>query len=377
MKRILVSLIMVATMIALLVAPALVVAEEIPITTNVTISTGGDPPIVKCKWEQEPATVNCTTPESGDPTHAENGTQINPPMLKCDTKPIQYYAVVTDPQGVAAVTHVFADVFHPADSPYPYNDSDDLKGPLFKYEIGFHFVSTFDDAEDLVREAYDAGLIKFGAGYDLAEVIRELDKGEAEIWMGEEDIDYEQPGGMYDVNVYAIDLTNNLSEALSNQFCYVPTCGIEVDFDSIHYGSVDLGVEKLISGDTEWSVSAPQPAGANQTNGATVRNIGNTWTSLIISQDDMGFGQEEGVWNVFYDTRMGSDDTFYVQYEPEQTVTLVNALGLSKRDELDFSIKVMKPSIWSSYNGTMTLCCEIRNFAYNSSCIVGIPDECV
>ena len=372
MKRILASLIMVAMMLIAIAAPALA-----DVTTDVTVSSGGgEIPIVKCKWEQEPNTVNSTL-ETGDPTHAINGTQVNPPLVKCAVKPISYYAVVTDEEDGGSVSQVYADVWHPDDSPAPYSTGDDPRGPYFKYEIAFSKLGHTATERALLTTAYDAGLVTFGVGYNLTEAIFEMEKGTADLWMGEEVIDYEQPAGDYKVEVFAVDHQNNQSAVVTNYFEYVAICGIEIDFTSISYGPVNLGIEKMVAGDTNWAAPAA-PAGAGQSNLATVRNIGNTWASVVICQDDMGFGKtgtgDEATWNVMFDARMGNDDTYYEQYAPEEEVTLLNALGLSSKDELDFSIKVIKG--FGTHSGTMTLGCFTRDFGYDAEAIVGILDPC-
>ena len=316
-------------------------------------------PVVKCKWEQQPVDV---TPymEDGDPEHLKDGFQILPPLEAGATKTICYYAVVTDEEDMGNVAQVFADVYHPTGSPEPYGPSKTggiQKLPYFKYEIPFSYNCTGDEAEAIVTAAYDAGLITFNEpDYDVYDVLHELDKGTAALWMGCAEIDYEQPAGLYGVYVYAIGTNDDFSEPLWNQFEYVPACGIEVDFTEIDFGSINLGVEKMIPGDTIWD----NPAGINH---ATVRNIGNTWAHVTVEFDDMGFGHDSNEnWNVQYDARMGSDNTYYEgNIMPYEERMLDNALGLSKKDELDFSIKILKGT--GEHFGTITLECEVEPFS--------------
>ena len=355
MKKLIV-LTLTVLMVLSLVAPGIALASETG-STSVNVATGGgEYPVVKCKWEIEPNDPNY---ESGDPAHLTPGTQINPPLAACTTKTICYYAVVTDEEDGGDVSQVFADVYHPNGSPEPYGPSvvggvDPM--PYFKYEVPFSYYVTGDPAEAIVWDAYYMGLITFNSDYDINDVIYELDKGTAAIWYGCEEIDYEQPGGYYNVYDYAVDDNNNLSEALYNQFLYVPTCGIEVDFTGINFGSTNLGVEKMIPGDTIWDCDP----GINH---ATVRNIGNTWTHVKIMFDDMDFGKDStGKWNVNFDARMGSDDAYYVgPIMPEQWYTLPNALNLSYKDELDISINILKG--FGPHTGTIYLECVTEPFA--------------
>jgi len=356
-------------------------------TTSVTVATGGGMnPIVKCKFEWE-LDNNITVPpdttpiaaansmESGDKAHAVPGSQFNPPMIKSSVKMLQYFAVVTDEEEGGNVAQVFVDVYHPAGVPAPYSTSSDPRGPLFKYEIPFDMVGHDAAARDKVNAAYNAGLIKFGPAYNITDVIFEMTKGTADLWMGQKEIDYEQPAGNYTVNCYAIDHNSNTSALLQNTFLYVPLAGVEVDFNAINYGSVNLGVHKMIAGDTIWNTplaAAPSP------NLATVRNIGNTWAHVKITESDLGLGKDGlGRWNVQFDARMGSDDANKVLFDPFVATTLPNVLALSSQDELDLSIKVIKGFSGQSYSGTITIGAVAESFDYRPIPVInpGIDGE--
>jgi len=368
-KRLLIAVTMVI-LLALLLPTAMVSANN-PSTagTSVSIQTGGgSPPIVKCKWEQDTSGYL----EDGDQPHAVYtpsdmaNSQFNPPMIKDAKKMIQYFAVVTDEEDGGDVAQVYADVFHPEDSPPKYSSNTDPRGRLFKYEVPFTNqageYTAADKAAEIayVNAAYNPHLITFQDGFTLSDVVYELEKGTASLWMGQIEIDYEQPAGYYRVEDYAIDQTSNISEVLINYFEYVAVAGVEVDFSTINYGSVRLGVEKMVTGDTIWDTplaAAPSP------NPATVRNIGNTWAHVTIRQTDMGFGQDgNDNWNVMFDARMGSDDVNKVSYAPNTTVRLPNYLQLSSQDELDLSIVVIKGTSGSTYKGTVVIGATIEPF---------------
>ena len=358
-------------LITMVIAIVLILAATVPaaaatsVGIGVTVQQGGgDPPAVKCKWEQDLT----TTLEDGDPSHATPLSQFLPPMVKNGKKPVQYFAVVTDLQDGGNVAQAFADVYHPSNAPAPYNASKDPRGAYFKYEVPFRNLaggySTGEKAAEvaLVTAAYNAGLITFQTGFSLADVTMELNKGTAALWYGSAELDYEQPAGLYTVNVYAIDQNSNASAVLMNKFLYVPVAGVEVDFTSVAYGSVSLGVEKMVAGDTTW-VSPAAPAGVGQSNQATVRNIGNTWAHVIITESDLGLGKDiTNMWNVRFDARMGNDDVNKVYFDPNVATTLPNYLLLSTQDELDFSILVKKGMSGQGYTGTMTIGASIEPF---------------
>jgi len=370
--------------ISVLVALVFVLSFAIPamaasISSEVTVKSTGNAPVIKVKWEQEPI----TDLESGDIPHllfqpaAPSNAQFNPPMVKGAKKPIEYFAVVTDLEEGGNVAQVFADVFHPGNSPAPYNNSSDPRGKYFKYEIPFAATVQFlpggiiSDSEKnseiaLVNAAYNAKLLTFNAGFGLADVLTELSKGTAVLWKGTALIDYEQPAGEYTVKAYAIDHTNGTSTPLINTFTYVPLAGVEVDFNKIVYGSVSMDVEKMIAGDTVWDANpTPVTVGEGQGKQATVRNIGNTWAHVTIKQDDMGFGKDiNGLWNVGFDARMGNSDSFKVFYDPNVLTVLPNYLKLSTQDELDLSIKVHKAVPGQTlYSGGIVIGATIEPFA--------------
>ena len=352
MKKIL-ALTLTVLLVLSVLTPAVTLAAE-SAGTAVNVTSTGIPPVVKCKWEQQPANIEPTL-EDGDPSHAVPGFQILQPVQACTTKIICYYAVVTDEEDGGNVAQVFADVYHPAGSPEPYGPSK-MGGiqnlPYFKYEIPFTDLGCGDEAEAIVQAAYDAGLITFDTDYDLADVLYELDKCTAHLWFGCAEIDYEQPAGDYRVYDYAIDTNDDFSCPLYNEFLYVPVCGIEADFTSINFGSTNLGVEKMVPGDTIWDCVP----GVNH---ATVRNIGNVWAHVQVMFDDMGFGKQiDGTWNVQFDARMGSNNAYYEgNIMPYEWRTLPKAHGLSQKDELDFSIKVIKGT--GEHSGAITLDCEM------------------
>jgi hypothetical protein len=373
----------------------------IDVGTGVDVSGGTTtPPIVKCKWEQDIT----TDLEDGDILHQTPGAQFLPPAVFGGTKVIQYWAVVTDPEGVSTVKTVSAEVYHPAGP--PENGSK-------KYQVIMEKVSKFDVGLPAYRAARAAGLVMYGPGYGGAspyeppcmipnptdptlppipvdqvidpatgeiictdDIWYELDKCTAEVYMGWELIDYHQPAGDYRVVVDACDNGNAWAGQatpptdLENYFTYLPVAAFEIDFNSLTYGTVSVCNEKWVAGDTVFQ--NPYPDAAPVPNPASVRNIGNVDIQLTVEQTDMGFGYSgtpptaysgqvppavgASNWNVVFDARLGSDPANAMYYDPEVEVTLPNKLPLCNTEELDFSIHIIK-STSGSHDGTLTIGC--------------------
>jgi hypothetical protein len=400
--------------------------------TNVTIGSGTTQPVLKCKWEQEPdnniydeAGVNLNLNnvnylESGDTLHLDypgqpgndshGWSQFNPPLMQNTQKLIEYYTVVKKLNN-GTIGNVFALVFHPVGSPAPYGTYagtvpspgargvDGSQAYLFKYKVSYAKVGNGQlgnpDYDSTViatfNAAADAHLIKFieQAGFTRAEVLDELQQGEANLYRGTGYLDFEQPANNYTVDCYAQANDGTLSASINNYFWYVPTCGIEVDFNSISFGNIGLNQEVSVGGDQVWGPSK-----------ATVRNIGNTWTHVTVAETDMAFGitgpgtagtqyvrigngstapvppATHGVapadtsWNVYFDAQMGVSSLYKAYFTPNKNTTdvlqnvavvLPNYLGLSMQDKLDFSIFVFEGA--GTHTGTLTLGCQIQAFS--------------
>ena len=323
-------------------------------TGLISDTSGGANPIVKAKWEANPDRY------TDDSTSA--GAQFMPSGQFGVNKTIAMCAVVTDPDGLADIDAVYADVFYPVDvelgtSHVALPDQSGLGcGALMQEDT----LTRLDKAVGIdlfcnkVR-TLNPNLPTFNTipmlySYDeICGETGELQKDTAAVYCGQKDLSYEDPSGSYKVWAVGQD-QNGLQGTLENHFTYLPLTAFETDFNSINYGNVRLNTHKIISGDKTW---APGVTG----NLASVRNIGNTRLAMKIWQNDMGLGKTDGLWNVKYDARVGSAAA-YASYYPEVTKILVDHLDLSELDEMDFSIDITKfppTHVGDSYIGTMTL----------------------
>jgi len=366
-------------------------SEASYISTYVNVIGGGGggtteietAPIIKAKWEYDEE-VEVDMGECADCISCVPGTCLQPGNMyyhdacPCipglQVKPILgnsvtvgYYAIVTDPQGVADVAHVYADIWHP--------------DGYFKYQIELHQVGLVDPENGAPLDEYDKTIAldiwehAFECHNDLvtinqdwaatlpaevspeADIVDELEEKLAYLYYGEAELDYCQPGGEYLVGVRAHDLTNSWSPFLYNTFWYIPTSAVKVDFNMIDYGGVSVSTEKWVGGDGLMTTPTKP----------TVKNIGNTPVNLYVWQDDMGFSDTYGEWNVKYDARLTADgeEVYYYPYEfkgdeTENTsddfpgVRIPGVLELCTQEKLDFSIHVLKGEP-NSYTGQMEL----------------------
>jgi hypothetical protein len=323
-----------------------------------TGGTGNEPPIIKAKWEYDLCVQLC--PDQCDPLCCyEHDADPYTPGLQ--VKPILggsvlvgYFAVVTDPQGISTVDSVYADIWHP--------DGE------FKYQIELHPVGfdtgvydktvalgIWDHVEmchfDLIKINQDWVDFVLPPGMDpFYDIWDELNEELAYIYYGEAEISYCQPGGYYCVGVRGHDTFGAWSDYLFNCFWYIPTAAIQTDFDTINYGTVVITSNKWVGGDPDMTTPAKP----------TIRNIGNTPVGLYVWQDDMQFGQTDGLWNVVFDARLSADGDVVV-YDPYDHdlgypgVRIPGVLPLCDKEKLDFSIHVQKGFPGYTYVGELRL----------------------
>lgn len=338
-----------------LVTPAL---AQTTVNTGLTRDTsGGANPIVKAKWEANyPDRYTDADPAAGAQFMPSGQYQVNKTISEC--------AVVTDPDGLADIDSVYADVF------YPVGVALGTSHVILPGQSGLGCGQQMEEDKLVTRLSKADGIDLFcnkvrnlnnnlptfntvPVAYDYNEICAtdgELMKETAAVYCSQKDLSYEDPSGDYKLWAVAQD-KNGLQNVLENHFTYLPVTAYEADFSSVAYGNVKLNTHKIISGDLTWDPSASTKP--------TVRNVGNTRLAMTVKQDDMGLGYTGLIPNVMFDARVGSLAPFVV-YAPNTpgSITIGDPLDLSEMDEMDFSIDISKfppTHEGNSYVGTMTL----------------------
>lgn len=398
--------ILLAVVLAVALAVPVVMAGEPPpkvVDTEVTVPLGGgSSPIIKCKWEQD------TTPclEDADPLHEKFdpqwggmcpcNAQFQPPCLHEGEKPVQYWAIVTHEFGVEEIDKVYVDVYHPMDFSDARLAEMGLERKKYELQLTEQPKLVNPDAPDgydlggaidAFVKAWEAKLVIYNAAlypdaataYD--DIMEELLKCVANVYMAPGVLDYHQPCGDYKVEIKAVDKKSNWIQ-FENCMTYECVCCFDIDFNKVDFGKINICSKKWIPGDTTFNDpvdTAPDP------NPATVRSIGNCDLHLIIHQSDLVgdvlgplgitgtdpettyqgtvqpnldplMGPVESNWNVHWDARLGNNPANEKFFDPCVDVELLNKLKLCNKDELDLSIHVSKAKP-DTYKGTMTLGC--------------------
>jgi len=340
----------------LLVSMTPALADTTVTTGLVADTSGGTAPIVLAKWE-------ANTDRYTDASTAA-GAQFTASGQYNGHKTIAICAIVGDPDGLADVKNVYADVF------YPENIALGSSHVALADQSGLGCGGLMQE-DSLAKLGKQAGIdlfctnvrtrnnllptINTDYSYDkICNTDGELWKDTAAVYCTTKTISYEDPSGDYKVWAVAQD-TNGKQGILENHFTYLETTAFETDFNSVSYGNVRLNIHKIISGNLTWEPSTSTRP--------TVRNTGNTRLKMKVYQNDMGLGLTDGKSNVKFDARVGSDAPYAV-YLPNTWTPLANDLDLSEMNEMDFSIDISKfppDHVGANYTGNMTLSGESVN----------------
>jgi hypothetical protein len=324
--------------------------------------SGGDPsaPIIKCKWEYDMDVVitdydECDPPACfyHDAVPCIDHLQVRP--IIGSTVTVGYYAVVTSPLGInpdpnsLGYVYTYADVWHP-DGQFKYQiELTPVGWNVETHEYNkaaalYEWSHVYSSHSDLIMPNEPWVLTLPPGTIWTDDVYDELNEELALLYFVTAEISYCQPGGHYFVGATAFDKLGNQAAYLYNNYWYIPTSAVEIDFSSVDYSPVHVGTHKVVGGDIDMTTP----------NKPTVRNIGNTPVQLSIEQDDMMFGQTGDEWNVHYDARMNANGE-YVYYDPWQTVQIPGTLPMCTQEKLDFSILVDKAVSGYTYTGWMKI----------------------
>jgi hypothetical protein len=308
-------------------------------------------PLIKAMWEMQGPVASL----SGTDDSTDARAQFLPSGQYQINKPISVCAVVSDADGAVDISSVSSEVYYPMLSFGPevkdgrtgcgQKKGAECQMVQLTKEEGFNlFCNTIQNSNANLPLFYDI--------YNFAGICGEegeLQKETAAVFCCDRELLYDDLSGGYKVLAFGQDIGGNSSNIFSGTFSYLELTAFETDFESLNYGNVGLNSRKTVEGDLIWQ----EPKAENQ---PTVRNVGNTRLQMEISQNDMGLGKTEGIWNIRYGSKVGVASP-WKNYWPEEKTLLDLILDLDKMDQIDFAIEVLKFPLddTKDYSGKMTL----------------------
>ncbi len=247
--------------VAMVIMSPLSVAEEVDV--SVEISSAGNPPVIEEMFVLD--WVDNEYNESGDLAHIVAGTQIMPnPGSGIDVVETEFYKfiVVSDPNGNADISTVFEKL---------YNTTGVQMGP----EVTCTDITNTQDQQDALDAALECGLIGNDKYDDLMWMLDPL-KQQAKMFKVTNTLTNHDEPGIYEVYFKPVDKGGAYITGYTN-FTYLALKAIELDFDTINYGQIMIGVEKWVAGDDVWGTS-DKP---------TIKNQGNDPLQVTVSATDL------------------------------------------------------------------------------------------
>jgi hypothetical protein len=359
-------------------------------------TTGDYAPLIKCVWTYDEI-VSIPIDECGEPCEpcyvgqtewkhdaccCIDGLQVKP-ILGASTT-VGFYAVVTDPDGLLDITNVWVNVWHP-DGKHKYQV---MLEPITTKQTALDY---WDHAimchPDLITENTVWAAPFPTEGYtwqdDVRHELEQMLSDGAYLYRGTADLSYCQPAGWYTVRYGAQDHITQATP-IEQQFWYIPTAALALDFTEVTYTGLEVLKKKTIGGNEIYL-----PGDGKR----TVKNIGNTPIDLTVWQDDMEFGYSGGPyanpenvpltsWNVMYEVQLSSINSWTTgQFWPYQKTSgyegmLINNgfVPLCSEEKLDFSITPLKNDNPDGYQGTMQICAYIHGYTPGTPILYSTPE---
>jgi hypothetical protein len=319
--------ILIVLALALSLFPLTALADDVP--TNAVINPAGTPPAVEWKWELPDMQSGVAGIQYGTVANAhQHDDDMATPLMQVfpnlddlpEARLIDYWWVVSDPNGIGDIIDAFIRVYHPAG---------DLKYQLHGTLQPCAALGTATTTGSTLEAAVHTGQL---TAAQAALIVENCGKQIWRVYRVTGELSKHQPAGPYTVDASAVDQAGNTG-SLSNQFTVLPIIGLRQDFTAIDFGQILPNTTKWVRGDFAFGGALP-----------TVMNVGNVLMYINVQFTPMLGVNFQKVINVF-DVMLDSTDNAVVDgqtYDPVNAGAVVcfdqEALGSNVEGQIDFSI---------------------------------------
>jgi hypothetical protein len=332
------------------IVAVIIVSAGLVLVQNKATAVSSNNSVIKASWSMDMEKQNYIYLGADDSSDA--GAQFIPSGKYQESKRIAVCSIIAVPDGGQQLNDISNSIFYPEEIYLGPSYSKEQKGCGQLIEQNQMVRLNKNIGIDLFCNKiknYNNNLPVFNSAlenYDkFCEANGELENETSAVFRGEKDLLYDDPSGIYQVNVTAQDNGGNINYQES-EFTYLPFTAFEMDFDSIEYGAVREGRRKIVNGDLVWGNGVP-----------TIRNVGNTRLSIEILQEGMGLDDIGKSVNVEYGAKIGENEKSWVFFNEGIKQKINSSLNLSEKNEIDFSVFVYKfpMSLKNRFNGNFTL----------------------
>lgn len=264
------------------------------VTTSAQITPGANPPSILNAFmlpdnDALPGFQLLPAPyqpaPNGLPVNVQPNLQNNPPQT------MGFWVAVSDLNGYLDIRDVYIRVFHPDGT--------------FKYQFHLTRVAPVDVGNcSAIGPSTTAGTPLYAAvatgqktAAEAATLYHQCTQMQVAFYFGTAEITKDQPWGIYDYVVTALDNGSGTSAPATFQFEVLQIAGLALDFQTVDFGQIVPTTPDITDGDTNFC-----PPGSNL---PTVMSIGNVWLNLNVQYAPMA--NVDKVIDVF-DIRLGVVD---------------------------------------------------------------------
>ena len=294
------------------------------IAANASIAEGsGTSPVIEYVW---------VLPDESSAT----GTQLNI-VPSGERNDIYACIVVSDAESRDTIEDVFIDLYHPDAS--------------FKYQVHADMIDNAE-MEDCKDAALAAGLIS-SADHEMIDY-NIISQPNWYMYKVSLPMYYHQPSGVYNATAYAVDSTSRISVPEVASFEWLAGTYLELDFDSVNFGTIQPAAWKIVNGDVD--MGTPDMP--------TLKNEGNTEVQVGVMFTDF-VGQDALPNKVITDfdaqlRSMGTNNYLqipgeHLEFGANERVDFTYPISLCRQEKIDFSIHADVGTVPDNYAGSITV----------------------
>lgn len=230
-------------------------------------------------------------PNTGSATQATGDTHMTQVLPNAFNTPaqrrIELWAAVDDTEGVANITKVYWDVYHP-------NGSLKVEVQGVKDTNCFGPYGTSTTTDPMFKAAIGTGQLSATAVNNATHgIIALCNEGVKQLWHNAFDVSKDQPNGQYKIVATAVG-NGGAVATLTYYITILPFFDLKIDFSSVNYGSISPTKASIVAGDVTFS-TATRPSVTNGGNSGEA--IGLAFSPMIgtnlgkcINHFDAAFG---------------------------------------------------------------------------------------
>lgn len=241
------------------------------------------------------------------------------------------YAIVSDPNGISDIATVFEQLREPDGTP-------------ITTEAQMTDITGTGEVETVLDDALACGMITSDEHYNYTWGLDPL-KSQFKMYKIENELNNHHTPGDYIVYFKVVDNQGGFSEDACT-FVYEGLNAMEIDFDNVNYGVIEVGIEKWVAGDTVFD-----PTGTSDR--PTVKNQGNVNIQIRVLGEDM-IGQESPSQTIDA-SALSVEFMNQHEYDISSWVTLDGVLTPCTPDQISFDINAPPGTTSNSYVGSLSI----------------------